>query len=57
MPLGAVAWIAGLETGFSERLKALENDRYARITIDKLPDAEIAVIDETFKANSATPRG
>ncbi len=34
-------------------LKALENDRYTRITTDKLPEAEIAVIDETFKANSA----
>jgi MoxR-like ATPase len=34
-------------------LKALENDRYTRITNDKLPEAEIAVIDETFKANSA----
>ncbi len=29
-------------------LKALENDRYTRITTDKLPEAEIAVIDETF---------
>jgi MoxR-like ATPase len=34
-------------------LKALENDRYIRITTDKLPEAEIGVIDETFKANSA----
>ncbi len=34
-------------------LKGLENDRYTRITDDKLPEAEIAVIDETFKANSA----
>jgi len=34
-------------------LKALENDRYTRVTTDRLPEAEIAVIDETFKANSA----
>jgi MoxR-like ATPase len=34
-------------------LKALENDRCTRITTDKLPEAEIAVLDETFKANSA----
>jgi hypothetical protein len=34
-------------------LKALENDRYTRIGADKLPEAEIAVIDGTFKANSA----
>ena len=34
-------------------LRALENDRYTRVTTDKLPEAEIAVIDETFKANSA----
>ncbi|OFX19226.1 MAG: hypothetical protein A2V77_05285 [Anaeromyxobacter sp. RBG_16_69_14] len=34
-------------------LKALENDRYTRIITDKLPEAEICVIDETFKANSA----
>ena len=34
-------------------LKALEQDRYARVTTDKLPEAEFAFIDETFKANSA----
>ncbi|OFX24394.1 MAG: ATPase [Anaeromyxobacter sp. RBG_16_69_14] len=34
-------------------LKALENDRYTRITAGKLPEAEIGVIDETFRANSA----
>ena len=34
-------------------LKALENDMYKRVTAGKLPEAEIAVIDEVFKCNSA----
>ena len=34
-------------------LKALENDMYKRMTAGKLPEAEIAVIDEVFKCNSA----
>ena len=34
-------------------LKALEQDRFARITTGKLPEAQIAFIDEVFKSNSA----
>lgn len=34
-------------------LKALENDSYQRITTGKLPEADIAFIDEIFKCNSA----
>lgn len=34
-------------------LKALENDQYKRVTVGKLPVADIAVIDEVFKCNSA----
>lgn len=34
-------------------LKALESDRFARITAGRLPEVEIAFIDEVFKANSA----
>lgn len=34
-------------------LKELENDRYKRVTSGRLPEADIAVIDEIFKCNSA----
>jgi MoxR-like ATPase len=34
-------------------LKALEQDRYARVISDKLPEAHFAFIDEVFKASSA----
>jgi MoxR-like ATPase len=34
-------------------LKALEEDRYARVSTGMLPDVEFAFVDETFKANSA----
>ncbi len=34
-------------------IKALEDDRYHRLTKSYLPDASIAFIDEVFKANSA----
>jgi len=34
-------------------IKALEDDRYHRLTKSYLPDANIAFIDEIFKANSA----
>lgn len=34
-------------------LKALEQDRFARVTAGKLPEAEFAFVDEIFKANSA----
>ena len=34
-------------------LKALEQDRYQRVTTGKLPEAEFCVIDEVFKSNSA----
>lgn len=34
-------------------VKAMQEDRYCRITIGKLPEAEIAFIDECFKASSA----
>jgi MoxR-like ATPase len=34
-------------------LKALEQDRYARVVTDKLPEAEWAFIDEIWKASSA----
>ena len=34
-------------------LKSLENDQYKRVTKGKLPEADVAVIDEVFKCNSA----
>lgn len=34
-------------------LKALEQDRFTRLTTGKLPETEFAFIDEIFKANSA----
>lgn len=34
-------------------LKALEADRFSRVTIGMLPEAEFAFVDEIFKANSA----
>ena len=34
-------------------LKALEDDRYIRVTDQRLPEAHIAFLDEVFKANSA----
>jgi MoxR-like ATPase len=34
-------------------LKALEQDRFARVTTNRLPEAEFAFIDEIFKASSA----
>jgi MoxR-like ATPase len=34
-------------------LKALENDSYRRVTKNKLPEANVAFIDEIFKCNSA----
>jgi MoxR-like ATPase len=34
-------------------LRALEQDRFARVVTGKLPEAEFAFIDEVFKANSA----
>jgi len=34
-------------------LKALEQDRYARVTTDQLPEAHFAIVDEFFKANSS----
>ncbi len=34
-------------------LKGLEQDRYLRVTIGMLPEAQIAFVDEFFKANSA----
>jgi MoxR-like ATPase len=34
-------------------LKALEQDRFSRITTGKLPEADWAFVDEIFKANSA----
>jgi MoxR-like ATPase len=34
-------------------LKALEQDRFARVVTGKLPEAEFGFIDEIFKANSA----
>jgi MoxR-like ATPase len=34
-------------------LKALEQDRFSRITTGKLPEAELAFVDEVFKGNSA----
>jgi len=33
--------------------KGMENDEYRRITRDKMPEAQIAFLDEIFKANSA----
>jgi len=34
-------------------LKALENDAFTRVVAGKLPEAEVAFVDEVFKANSA----
>lgn len=34
-------------------LKALENDEYRRVISGKLPEADVAVVDEIFKCNSA----
>jgi MoxR-like ATPase len=34
-------------------LKALEQDDYRRVTVHKLPEAQIAFLDEIFKANSS----
>jgi MoxR-like ATPase len=34
-------------------LKALEQDKFTRLTTGKLPEAEFAFVDEIFKANSA----
>lgn len=34
-------------------LKALEQDRFARVTTGKLPEAEFGFVDEIFKSNSA----
>lgn len=34
-------------------LKGLENDRFTRVTTGKLPEAEVAFVDEIFKSNSA----
>jgi len=34
-------------------LKALENDAFTRVVTGKLPEAEVAFVDEVFKANSA----
>jgi MoxR-like ATPase len=34
-------------------LKALEQDRFARVVTGKLPEADFAFVDEIFKANSA----
>ncbi len=34
-------------------LKALEQDRFVRVTTGKLPEAEFAFVDEIFKSNSA----
>src|SRR3954468_4394433 len=34
-------------------LKALEQDRFARVTVGKMPEADFAFVDEVFKANSA----
>ena len=34
-------------------IRALEDDRYVRLTSGYLPDASVAFIDEIFKANSA----
>jgi len=34
-------------------LKALENDVFKRVTTGKLPEADVAVVDEIFKCNSA----
>lgn len=38
-------------------LKALENDSYRRVTKGKLPEADIAFIDEVWKCNSAVLNG
>lgn len=38
-------------------LKALENDSYKRVTAGKLPEANVAFVDEIFKCNSAVLNG
>ena len=38
-------------------LKALEQDSYRRVTTGRLPEAQIAFIDEIFKCNSAVLNG
>ena len=34
-------------------LTALKEDRYVRVTAGKLPEADVAFVDECFKASSA----
>lgn len=35
-------------------IKSLKEDRYERVTTNKAPEAEVVILDEVFKANSAT---
>lgn len=35
-------------------VKAMENDKFLRITTGKLPEAHIAFMDEVFKSNAPT---
>jgi MoxR-like ATPase len=51
-------WLLGKFTAPEElfgpvSLKALKDERYARVTTGKLPEAQVAFIDEVFKASSA----